>query len=288
MNAFIFPGQGSQYSGMGKDLYEESQIARDLFHKANDILNFDIVSIMFEGSDDDLMQTKVTQPAVFLHSVITAVTMGKSFCPDMVAGHSLGEISALTAAMAISFEEGLTLVLKRALAMQKACEATPSSMAAIIGLNAKDIEDTCKNIDNVVTANYNSPSQLAISGTDEGINKAIEIFKNMGAKRVIKLAVGGAFHSPFMEPAKKELEEAIKNTNVVKPVCPVYQNVTALPTSDPATIRNNLTAQLTSPVKWTQTVVNMINDGASSFVEVGPGNVLRGLVRRIDKTVSVS
>ncbi|MDR2727955.1 MAG: ACP S-malonyltransferase [Chitinispirillales bacterium] len=286
MKAYIFPGQGSQFTGMGKDLYEKSSLAASMFEQANDILGFKITDLMFAGSEEDLKQTKVTQPAVFLHSVILAAAMGKSFKPDMTAGHSLGEYSALVASGALSFEDGLRLVSKRANAMQKACELNPSTMAAIIGLDDKTVEDVCASVpETVVPANYNSPGQIVISGSDEGIDKAIEILKTKGAKRALKLAVSGAFHSPLMEPAKLELEEAINNCRFNKPVCPVYQNVTAQPCSDPEQIKLNLALQLTAPVLWTQSSVNMIAAGAKTFIEVGPGSVLQGLIKKIDRDV---
>lgn len=269
---------------MGKDLYEKSVIAREMFEKANSVLGFRITDVMFNGTDEDLKQTKVTQPAIFLHSTILATVLGESFRPDMVAGHSLGEFSALVACNSLSPEDGLVLVSRRAMAMQKACEMTPSTMAAILGLEDKVIEEVCASIHEVVVpANYNSPGQVVISGSIEGIDKAIEILKGKGAKRALKLAVGGAFHSPLMEPARLELEEAIKNTGFREPVCPVYQNVNALPTIDPGTIMQNLISQLTSPVRWTQSVMNMMSDGASSFVEVGPGCVLQGLIKKVNK-----
>jgi [acyl-carrier-protein] S-malonyltransferase len=284
MKAYVFPGQGAQFVGMGKDLYDKSPLAKDLFEKANKILGFNITDLMFAGTDEDLKQTKVTQPAIFLHSVILASVLGNDFKPDMVAGHSLGEFSALVANKTLSFEDGLVLVSKRAMAMQKACEKTPSTMAAILGLDDKIVEDVCASIQEVVVpANYNSPGQIVISGSNEGIDKAIELLKEKGAKRALKLAVGGAFHSPLMEPARKELEEAIKNTRFSKPVCPVYQNVNALPADDPEIIKSNLVLQLTSPVRWTQSVLNMIKGGATTFVEVGPGNVLQGLIKKANK-----
>ena len=282
MKAYVFPGQGAQFAGMGKELYERFSEARDLFEQANDILGFRITDVMFDGTDEDLRQTKVTQPAIFLHSVILSKTIG-DFHPDMVAGHSLGEFSALVANGALSFEDGLKLVLQRATAMQKACEAEPSTMAAILGLEDVVVEKVCNEIDDIVVpANYNSPGQIVISGTISGIDTAVELLSQKGAKRAIKLSVGGAFHSPLMEPARKELEEAIMATRFSTPVCPVYQNVSAEPTLDPDRIRKNLVAQLTSPVRWTQTVQNMIRDGASSFTEVGPGKVLQGLIRKVD------
>ena len=284
MKAYIFPGQGAQFSGMGKDLYEKSTEAKDLFENANSILGFRITDVMFAGTEEDLKRTRVTQPAVFLHSTILAAILGSSFRPDMVAGHSLGEFSALVANKTLTFKDGLILVSKRALAMQKACEKTPSIMAAILGLDDKIVEDVCASLKEVVVpANYNSPGQIVISGSIEGIDKAIEILKEKGAKRAIKLAVGGAFHSPLMEPARLELEEAIKNTVFNKPICPVYQNVNAKHSIDPGSIKSNLVSQLTSPVLWTQTVLNMISDGATSFVEVGPGCVLSGLIKKINR-----
>jgi len=288
MKAFIFPGQGAQFPGMGKNLYENHPQAKDLFLKADAILGFQITRLMFEGTDDDLKQTWVTQPAVFLHSVILAEVLGKKFAPDMVAGHSLGEFSALVAAGALSFEDGLVLVSKRAQAMQKACVIVPSAMAAIIGLDDAVVEEVCSMVPGtVVPANYNSPGQIVISGSVESIDNAIGILKEKGAKRALKLAAGGAFHSPLMEPARRELEEAIRNTAFRKPVCNVYQNVNALPSTDPETIRVNLVSQLTSPVRWTQSIRNMISDGALYFTEVGPGSVLQGLVRKINADVSV-
>ena len=284
MNAYVFPGQGAQFTGMGKDLYEKSAHAKGLFELADSILGFRITQLMFAGTDEDLKQTKVTQPAIFLHSTIVAAVMGNSFLPDMVAGHSLGEFSALVANKTLSFEDGLVLVSKRALAMQKACEKTPSAMAAILGLDDKIVEDICTSIkDIVVPANYNSPGQIVISGSDEGIDKAINILKERGARRALKLAVGGAFHSPLMEPARVELEEAINNAVFNKPVCPVYQNVNGKPSDNPEVIKSNLILQLTSPVRWTQSILNMIADGATSFTEVGPGSVLQGLIKKINK-----
>ena len=286
MKAYIFPGQGAQFTGMGKDLYDRSPLAKDLFEKANSLLGFRITDLMFGGSDEDLKQTKVTQPAIFLHSTILASVLEGSFKPEMVAGHSLGEFSALVANKTLSFEDGLILVSKRAMAMQKACEKTPSAMAAIIGLDDNIVEDVCASIEEtVVAANYNSPGQVVISGSEKGIEKAMEILRSKGAKMAVKLAVGGAFHSPFMEPARIELEEAIRNTNFRKPDCPVYQNVNASPSSVPEVIKANLVAQLTSPVRWTQTIRNMISDGAVSFAEVGPGKVLQGLIKKINKDV---
>jgi len=288
MKAFIFPGQGAQFPGMGRDLYENSAMARELFEKANELLGFRITEIMFEGTVDDLKQTKVTQPAIFLHSVLLAKTL-KAFSPDMVAGHSLGEFSALVANGALTFEDGLLLVAKRAQAMQKACEQEPSTMAAIVGLEDVVVEEVCQSLSEVVVAaNYNCPGQLVISGSIDGIDKACEMLTARGAKRALKLVVGGAFHSPLMEPAREELAAAIKSTHFNQPVCPVYQNVNARPVSDPALIRENLVAQLTAPVRWTQTVQNMIADGATSFTEIGPGKVLQGLVKKIDKNVEVA
>lgn len=285
MKAFVFPGQGAQYPGMGKDLYENSAEAKALFEKANEILGFTITDIMFDGSVDDLKQTKVTQPAIFLHSVLLAKSL-KDFAPDMVAGHSLGEFSALVANGALSFEDGLLLVSKRALAMQKACETEPSTMAAIVGLDDAIVEEVCESIgDVVVPANYNCPGQLVISGSVAGIDKACEILTEKGAKRALKLVVGGAFHSPLMEPAREELAAAIEATVFSNPVCPVYQNVNAKPVTDPEIIKQNLIAQLTAPVRWTQTVQNMIADGATSFTEIGPGKVLQGLVRKVDRAM---
>jgi len=288
MKAFIFPGQGAQYPGMGKDLYEKYPMAKQLFEKANKILGFRITDIMFEGTEEDLKQTKVTQPAIFLHSVILAKVMGSNFQPQMAAGHSLGEFSALTAAGALSFEDGLTLVYKRALAMQKACEAEPSTMAAILGLDDKIAEEILATIDDiVVAANYNSPGQLVISGSFSGIDKACEAMKAAGAKRAIPLKVGGAFHSPLMEPARVELAAAIQSTNIETPICPIYQNVDGKPYTDTAQIKKNLMAQLTSPVRWTQTIANMTADGATHYTELGPGNVLQGLVKKISPEVEV-
>ena len=282
--AFVFPGQGAQFSGMGKDMYEQSALAKELFEKANEILGFRITDIMFEGSDEDLRQTKVTQPAVFLHSVILAKTYAEKFEPGMVAGHSLGEFSALVAAGALSFEDGLVLVSKRAMAMQKACELQPSTMAAIIGLSDEKVEEICASIDGVVVpANYNCPGQLVISGSMEAIDAACEKLKEAGAKRALKLSVGGAFHSPLMQPAQEELAAAIEQAQFMTPICPVYQNVSTQGETDPAVIKANLVKQLTSPVKWTQSVQNMIADGVEQFVEVGPGSVLQGLVKKIQR-----
>ena len=284
MKAYIFPGQGAQFVGMGKDLYEQSEQARALFEQANDILGFRITDLMFEGTDEDLKQTNVTQPAIFLHSVILASVLGDDFKPEMAAGHSLGEFSALVACKSLSFEDGLRLVAARANAMQKACLIQPSTMAAIIGLDDFTVEDICHRIsDVVVPANYNCPGQLVISGTIAGIDKACELMTEAGAKRALKLNVGGAFHSPLMEAAKIELEHAIVNTEVKEPICPVYQNIDAKPYTDPAMIKHNLIAQLTGPVRWTQTVKHMMEDGATSFTEVGPGSVLQGLVKKVDR-----
>ncbi|AWG23975.1 ACP S-malonyltransferase [Flavobacterium kingsejongi] len=287
MKAYIFPGQGAQFTGMGKDLYENSALAKELFEKANTILGFRITDIMFEGTAEALKETKVTQPAVFLHSVILAKTLGEDFKPEMVAGHSLGEFSALVANGTLSFEDGLTLVSKRALAMQKACEIKPSTMAAVLGLEDKIVEEVCASIDGiVVAANYNCPGQLVISGETSAVEKACEAMKAAGAKRALILPVGGAFHSPMMEPAREELATAIENTAFSEPLCPVYQNVTAAAVSDPAEIKKNLITQLTAPVRWTQSVQQMIADGATSFTEVGPGKVLIGLVGKIDKNAA--
>ncbi len=289
MKAYVFPGQGAQFSGMGKDLYENSPIAKELFEKANNILGFSITNTMFTGTDEELKQTKVTQPAIFLHSVILAKTLGESLQPNMVAGHSLGEFSALVVNRTLSFEDGLKLVYTRALAMQKACDVNPSTMAAVLNLDDKIIEDICAEISRsgevVVAANYNCPGQLVISGTINGVNIACEKLKAAGAKRALVLPVGGAFHSPLMEPARIELEAAINATTFNEPICPVYQNVTAKGVSNPDEIKKNLIAQLTGPVKWTQTVQQMIADGATSFTEVGPGKVLQGLVKKVNPNV---
>jgi [acyl-carrier-protein] S-malonyltransferase len=287
MKAYVFPGQGAQFTGMGKDLFDNHSVAREMFKKADKILGFSITDLMFTGTDEDLKQTRVTQPAIFLHSTILASVLGNSFKPDMVAGHSLGEFSALVANKTLSFEDGLQLVSKRALAMQKACEMTPSTMAAILGMDDNIVEEVCASIKEIVVpANFNSPGQIVISGSNEGIDIAIELLKEKGAKRAIKLAVGGAFHSPLMEPAKLELEAAIKSTLFNRPICPIYQNVNAKPSIDPETIKINLVSQLTSPVRWTQIVINMISDGASSFTEVGPGSVLQGLIKKVNKEIA--
>ena len=286
MKAYVFPGQGAQFPGIGKDLYDNNLEAKKLFEQANDILGYRITDIMFNGTPDDLKQTKVTQPAVFLHSVISAIVMGENFVPQMVAGHSLGEFSALVASKALSFEDGLKLVYARAMAMQKACELNPSVMAAVLGLKDEIIEEICSKIDGVVVpANYNCPGQLVISGSNEAIDEACIKMKEAGAKRALKLPVGGAFHSPLMEPAKIELEQAIKITNYNEPICPVYQNVDALPHTNPEEIKANSIAQLTGPVRWTQTIQNMIADGADYFKELGPGNVLQGLIKKINSEV---
>jgi len=283
MRAYVFPGQGAQFVGMGKDLYDQSALAKEYFEKANEILGFRITDLMFEGTPEDLRQTKVTQPAIFLQSVISALVLGDDFKPEMVAGHSLGEFSALVAAKALTFEDGLVLVSKRALAMQKACEMEESTMAAVLGLSDEDVEEVCDSIKDcvVVPANYNCPGQIVISGSVEGIDRACELLKAKGAKRALKLSVGGAFHSPLMQPASEELQAAIKATTVSAPICPVYQNVNAYPQTDPAAIKENLIAQLTAPVRWTQTVKNMVTDGATEFFELGPGDVLKGLIKKV-------
>lgn len=287
MKAYVFPGQGAQFTGMGLDLYNQHDSLKVLFERANDILGFRITDLMFEGTAEDLKKTKVTQPAIFLHSVILAESLGAGFKPEMVAGHSLGEFSALVANGTLNFEDGLTLVSKRAMAMQKACELEPSTMAAILGLEDEVVEKACLEIGEIVVpANYNSPGQIVISGSELGIDKAIEILSAAGARRALKLAVGGAFHSPLMEPARQELAEAIENTRFNEPLCPVYQNVNASPSTDPGEIKKNLVSQLTSPVRWTQTIKNMIADGATSFTELGPGSVLQGLIKKIDRTMT--
>lgn len=289
MKAYVFPGQGAQFPGMGKDLYENSALAKELFDKANEILGFNITELMFNGTDEDLRQTKVTQPAIFLHSVILAKTLGDNFKPEMVAGHSLGEFSALVANGALAFEDALKLVSQRAMAMQKACEIEKSTMAAIIGLADDIVENVCADIEEVVVAaNYNCPGQLVISGSMKGIEIACEKLKEAGAKRALPLKVGGAFHSPLMEPAREELAAAIENTTFSTPTCPVYQNVDAKPTTDAEVIKKNLVAQLTAPVRWTQIMMNMIADGASSFTEVGPGKVIQGLVKKVDRKMETA
>ena len=289
MKAYVFPGQGAQFTGMGKDLYDNYPEAKELFHKANDILGFDISKIMFEGTANELKETKVTQPAIFIHSVVLAKMMGADFAPDMVAGHSLGELSALTAAGALSFEDGLRIVSKRALAMQEACEAQESTMAAIIGMADEDVEKVCEEVDGVVVAaNYNCPGQLVISGEVPAVEKACEILKEKGARRALILPVGGAFHSPLMEPAREELAKAIEETEFNKPTCPIYQNVSTFAVEGIVDIKTNLIYQLTAPVKWTQSVQNMIKDGATEFIEVGPGKALQGLIKKIDREAQVS
>ncbi len=289
MKAYVFPGQGSQFPGMGKDIFDANDLAKSLFHQADEILGFTISDLMFNGSPEDLKQTKVTQPAVFLHSVILAKVLGEGFKPDMVAGHSLGEISALVAADAMTFEDGLKLVSARAQAMQHACEINPSTMAAVLGLEDRIVEATCEKVDDiVVAANYNCPGQLVISGTMSGVESACEMLKEEGAKRALMLPVGGAFHSPLMEPAKLELQKAIDNVEMKTPRCPVYQNVNGKAVTDPAIIKEQLIAQLTAPVKWTQIMENMIADGASEFIEVGPGKVLQGLVKKVDREMTTS
>ncbi|MGJ8667361.1 MAG: ACP S-malonyltransferase [Patiriisocius sp.] len=289
MKAYVFPGQGAQFTGMGKDLYDSSPKAKEMFERANDILGFDITKIMFEGTSDELKETKVTQPAIFLHSTILAEVMGDAFKPDMVAGHSLGEISALVANRTIAFDDGLKLVYKRALAMQKACESTPSTMAAVLGLEDSTVEAICADQDGiVVAANYNCPGQLVISGEIDAVGRACEALTEAGARRALVLPVGGAFHSPLMEPAREELAAAIKETVFTAPACPIYQNVSTFAVTDPKEIQENLIFQLTAPVKWTQSIQNMIADGATEFIEVGPGNVLQGLMRKIDRNVTAS
>ena len=289
MKAFVFPGQGAQFVGMGKDLYEQSPVAKEYFEKANEILGFRITDLMFNGTAEDLRQTKVTQPAVFLHSVISAIVLGDEFKPDMVAGHSLGEFSALVAAGALTFEDGLKLVSKRAMAMQKACELEESTMAAILAVPDDVVEEVCESINDhvVVPANYNCPGQIVISGDIAGVDRACEILKEKGAKRALRLSVGGAFHSPLMRPAAEDLQVAIDETVFSKPVCPIYQNVNAYPQTAPEAIKENLKAQLTAPVRWTQTVKNMITDGATEFVELGPGDVLEGLIKKVSSEVLV-
>lgn len=289
MKAYVFPGQGAQFSGMGKDLYDNSELARELFHKANEVLGFEITKIMFEGTEEELKQTKVTQPAIFLHSTILAACLGDAFQPDMVAGHSLGELSALVANGTLKFEDGLKLVYQRALAMQKACEAQPSTMAAILGLEDEVVEQVCAEVDGiVVAANYNCPGQLVISGAIPAVEEACAKLTEAGAKRALILPVGGAFHSPLMEPAREELAAAIEATHFSTPTCPVYQNVTASAVSDPEAIKKNLVVQLTAPVKWTQTMIQMIADGATEVIEVGPGKVLQGLFKKVDRAFPVS
>ena len=289
MTAYIFPGQGAQFTGMGQDLYNQSTLAKKMFDQANDILGFNITNIMFQGTAEDLKQTKVTQPAIFLHSVILAKTLGDSFKPDMVAGHSLGEFSALVANKTLSFEDGLQLVFQRALAMQKACEVQPSTMAAVLGLEDAMVEKICAETAGVVVAaNYNCPGQLVISGEIDAVNNACEALKAAGARRALVLPVGGAFHSPLMEPAREELANDIENTQFSKPICPIYQNVTATAVNNESDIKQNLISQLTAPVKWTQSVNQMIADGASEFIEVGPGNVLQGLVKKINRDAVTS
>jgi len=289
MKAYVFPGQGAQFSGMGLDLFEASPLAQEYFNKANKILGFSITDVMFTGTDEELRQTKVTQPAIFLHSVILAKVLGENFIPEMVAGHSLGELSALVANNVLSFEDGLKIVATRALAMQKACEVGQSTMAAVLGLDDQLVVDTCAEIDGVVVAaNFNCPGQLVISGAVAAVEKACEVLKEKGAKRALLLPVGGAFHSPLMEPARAELAEVIENTTFNTPSCPIYQNVTASAITNPKEIKKNLIAQLTAPVRWTQSVQQMIADGATEFIEVGPGNVLQGLVKKIDRAAQTS
>ncbi|WP_314948493.1 ACP S-malonyltransferase [Hoylesella shahii] len=290
MKAYVFPGQGAQFVGMGKDLYDSNPLAKELFDKANDILGYSITDIMFNGTDEQLKETKITQPAVFLHSVISALCLGDEFKPAMVAGHSLGEFSALVAAGALSFEDGLRLVYARAMAMQKACEVAPGTMAAIVGLDDETVEKVCQQVSTennvVVAANYNCPGQLVISGNIDAVNQACEMLKEAGAKRALPLKVGGAFHSPLMQPAKDELQTAIENTSFAEPKCPIYQNVDGLAHTTPEEIKKNLIAQLTSSVRWTSSVQNMIKNGANDFTECGPGKALQGMIGRIDKTVA--
>jgi len=289
MKAYVFPGQGAQYPGMGKDLYEKFAMAHDMFEQANSLLGFRITDTMFTGTDDELRQTRVTQPAIFLHSVIITAVAGNSFRPSMVAGHSLGELSALVVTGALSFEDGLALVAGRAMAMQRACSINPSTMAAVIGMDDSVVEEICASLkETVVPANYNSPGQIVISGTTEGVTAATEELKKRGARRIVPLSVSGGFHSPCMEPARQELEEAIRKARFNRPLCPVYQNVTGKAVTDPDEIMSNLIAQLTSPVRWTQTVQNMVADGATEFIEAGPGNVLQGLIRKISPDISAS
>lgn len=289
MTAYVFPGQGAQFVGMGKEQYDNNPAIRNLMEEANKILGFRITDLMFEGTDEDLRKTSVTQPAIFIHSVALAKSLGVEFQPDMVAGHSLGEFSALVAAGALSFEDGLRLVAERAQAMQEACEINPSTMAAVLGLSDEKVEEICAGIDGIVAcANYNCPGQLVISGTNEAIDRACELLKEAGARRALKLKVGGGFHSPCMEPARQRLAQAIDRTHFRQPVCPVYQNVDALPHVDPEEIKANLVAQLTAPVRWTETIRNMVKDGADNFIELGPGKVLQGLVAKIEPGVTVS
>lgn len=289
MRAYVFPGQGSQFSGMGKDLYEQSTIARAMMDQANSILGFDLTQVMFEGTEEELKQTKITQPAIFLHSVSLAAALGSAFQPQMVAGHSLGEISALVANKTLSFESGLTLVYKRAMAMQRACELNPSTMAAILGMEDAKVEEICASIAGVVVAaNYNCPGQLVISGENQAVDEACAALSAAGAKRALRLPVGGAFHSPLMEPAREELADAIAASRFEVPICPVYQNVNARPTTDPQEIKNLLMQQLTAPVRWTQTMENMLADGCTEVIEVGPGKVLQGLFKKVNRDLATS